>query len=53
MEILKSILEVLIKVFELRHIAFSAIRNANPLFYIIPILLGIVWLKNHNRIRPR
>lgn len=53
MEILKSILEVLIKVFELRHIAFSAIRNANPLFYILPILSGIVWLKSHNRIRPR
>lgn len=53
MEALKSIFEVLIKGIELRHIAFNAIRNANPLFYIPLILSGIIWLKTHNRIRPR
>ena len=38
-------------VFELRHIASTALQDAFPILYVFPLLSAYAFLKKHNRIR--
>ena len=51
METIKSIIEVMKTVLELRHITSTTLQDAFPILYVFPLLSAYAFLKKHNRIR--